>query len=82
MPLPIEKQVVVIFMGTSGYIDDIAAPDVMRFEREFLAFLDAHYGSTLAKLAKNKNLDDEIRGDLKKAIADFKERFAGQAAAR
>jgi F-type H+-transporting ATPase subunit alpha len=80
VPLPIEKQVVVIFMGTSGYLDDIAAPDVMRFEREFLSFLDAHYGSTLTKLAKNKNLDDEIRGNLKKAIAEFKERFAGQAA--
>jgi F-type H+-transporting ATPase subunit alpha len=82
VPLPVEKQVVVIFAGTSGYLDDIAAPDVGRFEREFLAFVEAHYGSMLAKLSQRKKLDDEILSELKKAIADFKERFATQAVAR
>jgi F-type H+/Na+-transporting ATPase subunit alpha len=82
VPQPIEKQVVVIFAGTSGFLDDIAVADIGRFERELLAFLEAHSGSTLAKLAQRKNLDDEIRGDLKKAINDFKERFAAQAVAR
>jgi len=81
-PLPVEKQVVSIFAGTSGYLDDIAAPDVGRFERELLAFLDSHYGSTLAKLAQRKKLDDEILAELKKAITECKERFAGQAAVR
>jgi F-type H+/Na+-transporting ATPase subunit alpha len=82
VPLSIEKQVVVIFAGTSGYLDDIAAPEVGRFERELLAFIEAHYGSMLTKLAQRKSLDDEIRGELKKAIVDFKERFATQGAAR
>jgi F-type H+-transporting ATPase subunit alpha len=82
VPLPVEKQVVVIFAGTGGYLDDIAVSDVGRFEREFLAFVEAHYGSTLVNLAQRKGLDDEIRGNLKKAIADFKERFATQGAVR
>jgi len=80
VPLSVEKQVVVIFAGTGGYLDDIAANEVGRFEREFLAFVEAHYGSTLARLAQHKNLDDQIRADLKKAIAEFKERFAAVAA--
>jgi hypothetical protein len=44
--------------------------------------VEAHYGSTLVNLAQRKGLDDEIRGNLKKAIADFKERFATQGAIR
>jgi F-type H+-transporting ATPase subunit alpha len=81
VPLPVEKQVVVIFLGTSGYLDDVAAADVGRFERELLAFADTHCASMLNKLATRKKLDDEILAELKKAIIDFKERFATQAAA-
>jgi F-type H+-transporting ATPase subunit alpha len=82
VPLPVEKQVVVIFAGTNGYLDDVAAPDVRRFESELLAFVDAHCGSMLSKLAQRQKLDDEILGELKKSITDFKERFATQAVAR
>jgi F-type H+-transporting ATPase subunit alpha len=82
VPLSVEKQVVVLFVGTSGYLDDIAAGDVGRFERELLSFIESHYGSTLAKLAQRKKLDDEVLGELKKAIPEFKERFAGKPAAR
>jgi F-type H+/Na+-transporting ATPase subunit alpha len=81
VPLSVEKQVIVIFAGTLGYLDDIAAGDIGRFERELMAFADAHCGSMLNKLATRKKLDDEILGELKKAITDFKERFATQAAA-
>jgi F-type H+-transporting ATPase subunit alpha len=81
-PLSIEKQVMLIFVGTGGFLDDIAAGEIVRFERDLLAFADAHRGSLLAKIASRKKLDDEIRGELKKAIAEFKERFATQGAAR
>ena len=81
VPLSVEKQVIVIFAGTLGYLDDIAAADVGRFERELMAFADAHCGSMFNKLATRKKLDDEILGELKKAITDCKERFATQAAA-
>jgi F-type H+/Na+-transporting ATPase subunit alpha len=81
VPLSIEKQVIVIFAGTLGYLDDIAVGDVGRFEHDLLAFAEAHCGSMLNKLATRKKLDDEILGELKKAITDFKERFATQAAA-
>jgi F-type H+-transporting ATPase subunit alpha len=75
-PLSVEKQVLVIFAGTSGYLDDVDALDVERFQRELVAFADAHCGSLLNEIATKKALDDGIRAQLKKAINEFKERFA------
>jgi len=81
VPLAIEKQVLVIFAGTNGYFDDVEIPEIERFQRDLLAFADAHCGSLLNKIATKKAIDDEIRGELKKALSEFKERFAASAAA-
>ena len=81
VPLPVEKQVLIIFAGTNGYLDDIEVSEMERFERELYAFADAHAGSLLARIAARKMLDDEIRDDLKKTMAEFKEQFAASAAA-
>jgi F-type H+-transporting ATPase subunit alpha len=82
VPLPVEKQVLVVFAGTNGYMDDVEVSEIDRFERELLAFADAHSGSLLAKIAQKKALDDEIRNDIKKILTEFKERFAAKAAVR
>src|ERR1700758_405284 len=83
VPLPVEKQVLVIFAGTNGYLDDIDVSEVERFERDLLAFADTHAGTLLNKIATKKAIDDEIRDGLKKILSEFKERFtAGAAAAR
>jgi len=82
-PLPVEKQVLVIFAGTNGYLDSIEVSEVERFQRDLLAFADAHAGALLHKIATKKAIDDEIREGLKKTLSEFKERFtAGAAAAR
>jgi F-type H+-transporting ATPase subunit alpha len=61
-PMPVEVQVVVIFAGTGGYLDDIPVNDVKRFEADLLDFMRGRYGSLL----------DEIRstGDLPSAVED------------
>jgi F-type H+-transporting ATPase subunit alpha len=83
VPLPVEKQVLVIFAGTNGHIDNIDVAEVERFERELLAFADTHAAALLQKIATKKTIDDEIREALKKLLSEFKERFtAGTAAAR
>jgi F-type H+/Na+-transporting ATPase subunit alpha len=83
VPLPVEKQVLVIFAGTNGYLDSVEVSEVERFERELLAFADAHSGALLNKIATKKAIDDEIRDGLKKTLSEFKERFtAGAVAAR
>ena len=82
-PLPVEKQVLVIFAGTNGYLDDIEVLEVERFQRDLLAFADAHGGALLNQIATKKAIDDEIREKLKKILSEFRERFtAGAAAAR
>jgi F-type H+/Na+-transporting ATPase subunit alpha len=82
-PLPVEKEVLVIFAGTNGYLDSIEVSEVERFQRDLLAFADTHAGALLHKIATKKAIDDEIREGLKKTLSEFKERFtAGAAAAR
>ena len=80
-PLPVEKQVLVIFAGTNGYLDDIEVPEVERFEHDLLAFAETHAGALLNKIATKKAIDDETREGLKKLLSEFKERFTAEAAA-
>src|SRR5207248_128782 len=53
-PLPVEKQVLVIFAGTNGYLDDVDVTELEQFERELLSFADAHAGALLARIAEKK----------------------------
>ncbi len=80
-PLPIEKQVLVIFAATNGYLDDLAVPDVRRFESEMYQFMDTNYSGVLAKIAQKKALDDEIRGLMTDALKAFKEKFTASSKA-
>src|SRR5580765_6488181 len=80
-PLSVEKQVLVIFAGTNGYLDDVEITELERFQRDLVAFADAHAGSLLNKIATKKAIDDETREGLKKSLSEFKERFAAGAAA-
>jgi F-type H+-transporting ATPase subunit alpha len=79
-PLSIEKQVIVIFAATNGFVDGVEPGEVQRFERELLEFLDTNHPGLLAKIREKKALDDEIRAEAKKALQEFKERFAATAA--
>jgi F-type H+-transporting ATPase subunit alpha len=80
-PLSVEKQVLVIFAGTTGYLDGIEVSEVERFQREMVAFADAHAGTLLNKIATKKAIDDDTREGLKKVLSEFKERYTASAAA-
>ena len=71
-PMPVEEQVVVIFAGTKGYLDDVPVADVKRFEAELLDFVRGRHGSLLDEL-KTGGVPDAL-GD---AIAAFKEPVPG-----
>src|ERR1700687_2323855 len=82
-PLTVEEQVLVIFAGTSGLIDDVAVSDVGRFQHDLVEFVRTRYGALLAQIAQKKQITDDMGTELKRAIAEFKERFqAGAATAR
>jgi F-type H+/Na+-transporting ATPase subunit alpha len=80
-PVPVEKQVALIFAGTNKYLDDVDPKQCGRFEKELYAFLDAAAPEVLEKIRTKKVLDDEVKGALHKAIKDFKEQFSGAPAA-
>jgi F-type H+-transporting ATPase subunit alpha len=69
-PMPVEEQVVVIYAGTNGYLDDIPVTDVKRFEADLLDFMRGRYGSLL----------DEIRttGDLPAGVEDAVKAFKAE----
>jgi F-type H+-transporting ATPase subunit alpha len=80
-PLPVEEQVLVIFAGTSGLVDDIPVPDIQRFEKGLIEFIRTRYGSLLVQIVQKKQITDEARADLKRAIGEYKEQFQASAAA-
>jgi len=75
-PFTVEKQVLSLFVATSGALDSIPVPAVRRFEREFLAFVETNYPGILKSIAEKKALDDNLKSEIKKAVDAFKERFA------
>ncbi len=79
-PLSVEKQVLIIFAGTNGYLDNVDVADCRRFELELYDFMDTNYGGLLKKLAEKKQIDDLLRAEINAALGAFKERFAGSVA--
>jgi F-type H+-transporting ATPase subunit alpha len=81
VPLSVEKQVLSIYVATSGGTDSIPVTEVGRFERELLQFVETNYPSVLKNIAAKKALDDAIKAEVKTALEAFKERFAATVAA-
>jgi len=77
-PLPVEKQVLIIFAATNKYLDDLEVSQVRKFELEIYAFMDTNNPGLLKTLREKKALDDAIRGELKKALDEFREKFKAE----
>jgi F-type H+-transporting ATPase subunit alpha len=76
-PFPVEEQVVSIWAGTRGYLDDVPVEDVRRFEADFLDYLKRKT-SILTTLAQTGKLEDDTVEALKTAVTEFKKGFFGQ----
>ena len=74
-PLPVERQVVSVWAGTSGYLDDVPVDDVKRFEDEFLDFLERSHDGIYASIRESGLLDDGTAAALKDAIEEFRRGF-------
>jgi len=75
-PLPVEQQILVIFAGTNGYLDDVAVNSVKKFEAEFLRFVNSKHQTLLGDIKSKKQLDDDLKGRIKAAIEEFKKTFS------
>src|SRR5881275_541652 len=74
-PMDVEKQVIVIFAGTNGYIDDLPVEQVRDFETELYKYLDAINPNLAKNIEEKKTLDDALKADMKKTLDDFKKTF-------
>ncbi|MEK6656658.1 MAG: F0F1 ATP synthase subunit alpha [Nitrospirota bacterium] len=71
-PCPVEHQVIAIFAGTNGYVDDIPTSDVRKFEKELMKFVDAKYENIKKEIKEKKTLDDDLKAKLRAMIEEFK----------
>ena len=71
-PMPFEKQVVIIFTGTSGYLDDVAVEHIRKFEENFLKFVESTYPGIYQGIRDKKEITDDLKKQLVEAIEKFK----------
>jgi len=74
-PLPVERQVVSVWAGTNGYLDDVPVGDVRRFEDEFLDYLQRSHDGVYASIRETRELNDDTATMLKDAIEEFRRGF-------
>ena len=77
-PLPVERQVAILFAGINGYLDTIAIGDLRTFESELYASLEARAPGVLRGIAEKKQLDDDIKAALTAAVKEFSTEFAAR----
>ena len=75
-PMPVQYQVIIIYVVTKKYLLDVPVADITRFEKELFEFLDTKYPEISRSIAEEKVISDEVEEKLKKAIEEFKKSFA------
>jgi F-type H+-transporting ATPase subunit alpha len=75
-PMPFEEQVVSIFAGTNGYIDDVAVNRVTEFEEQMLAFMRANHADVLTDIRTTGKFEDDVKGRTVDALKTFAKQFA------
>ena len=80
-PLPIERQVALIYAGTNGYLDEIALTNLRAFETELYQFIETRYPEIFKGLVEKKQLDDPLKAALDSAVKEFTRAFALRKAA-
>ncbi|QJB56276.1 F0F1 ATP synthase subunit alpha [Pseudodesulfovibrio sp. zrk46] len=75
-PLTVQEQVSVLYAGTRGFLDDVPVESVIKFEAEFLEFMNNAKSNVLDAIAEKQQIDDAVEADLKAAIDEFKKGFS------
>jgi F-type H+-transporting ATPase subunit alpha len=74
-PVPLERQVAILYIATKGLLDDIPTPRVKEFEAQFTNFLDTQRPDVMKKLSTTKVLDDDTAAALEAAANEFRSTF-------
>jgi F-type H+/Na+-transporting ATPase subunit alpha len=71
-PLPVEKQILIIYAGTNGFVDDLPLTTLKKYEQELDSFIESRHPDVFADILKKRELDGDLRGKLNKALEEFK----------
>ncbi len=77
-PLPVEKQILMIFAGTSGSVDMYPESALQRFEAELFAFVESQYADILKTIREKRTIDPELEKKVKKILEEFKSKFKAE----
>ncbi len=77
-PLPVEKQIIIIYAATNGYVDKYEVGQLKRYEEQLYSFLDTKKPDLLAELREKKDLDDELKAKLDEALKEFDQVFVAE----
>ena len=71
-PLPVEKQVLIIYAGTNGFVDELPLTALKKYEQELYSFIESKHADVFADILKKRELDGDLRAKISKALEEFK----------
>src|SRR2546425_418138 len=71
-PLPVEKQILIIFAGTNGFVDELPVKALKKYEQELYSFVESKHPDIFADILKKRDLDNDLRTKVTKALEEFK----------
>ena len=74
-PMPVEKQVIILYAAANDFLSDIKVTDIRRFESELLEYIDTHYRDLTKNIIQKTGLDDALKDSMDKSIIEFKKIF-------
>jgi F-type H+-transporting ATPase subunit alpha len=75
VPVPVEKQILIIYAGNRGFLDDFEIAQLKEYEIKLYEFIDNEHSDILLKIAKEKEIDEALDEDINSAIKTFNQRF-------
>ena len=76
-PMPVEKQVLIIYAGTNGFVDQVAPENLQRYQNELLEFVESQHRDLFPAIVEKRQIDDDTKPQVEKALQEFSQRFEG-----
>ena len=76
-PMPVEKQVLIIYAGTNGFVDQVAPENLQRYQNELLEFVESQHPDLFPAIVEKRQIDDDTKPQVEKALQEFSQRFEG-----
>jgi len=78
VPMPVESQVALIFVGTEGYLDNVPVDRIAEFEDEYLKYIKGKYAAVLKEISEKKVISDKLKEKMKKVVEEFLQIFVSK----